>query len=131
MSGCDVEQRSSVLVVDDDADIRKMLAEILELEGYEAIPAANGREALGRLRAGVRPSLILLDLMMPGMNGWQFRSEQVKDPDLASIPVVVLTGDGQADRKATDVGAVSYLRKPLDVEALLGLIERYEGNRNS
>jgi CheY-like chemotaxis protein len=120
-----------VLVVDDDADIRKMLAEILELEGYEAIPAANGREALGRLRAGARPTVILLDLMMPGMNGWQFRSEQVKDPDLASIPVVVLTGDGQADRKATDVGAVGYLCKPLDVEALLGLIERYGGNRNS
>lgn len=120
-----------MLVVDDDADIRKMLAEILELEGYEAILAANGREALGRLRAGVRPSLILLDLMMPGMNGWEFRSEQLQDPDLASIPVVILTGDGQADRKATDVGAVSYLCKPLDVEALLGLIERYEGNRNS
>jgi CheY-like chemotaxis protein len=117
--------KGRVLIVEDDADIRRMLQEILELEGYEVAVAADGRDALGRLRAGPRPTVILLDLMMPGMTGSQFRLEQTKDLALAAIPVVVLTGDGNAERKATDVGVASYLRKPLDVDALLEVLGRY------
>src|SRR5262249_27660442 len=85
-----------VLVVDDDADVRGMLAQVLELEGYDVVTAADGREALRRLEER-RPFLVLLDLMMPGMNGWQFRAEQLKQPGIADVPVVVLSGDGSME----------------------------------
>src|SRR5262245_59582395 len=81
--------RKSVLIIEDDPDIREALAEILEDEGYATVLAGNGREALDHLAKSEMPALILLDLMMPIMDGWQFRDEQRRSPSYAAIPVVV------------------------------------------
>jgi CheY-like chemotaxis protein len=114
----------TILVVEDDAATREALAMILGGEGYTVVGAANGQEALGRLRGDVHPDLILLDLMMPVMDGWQFRREQVRDPALAAIPIVVLSADGNVHQKATSLRAADYLQKPVDPEHLLEVIRR-------
>jgi CheY-like chemotaxis protein len=114
-----------VLVVDDDGDIRDALKEILEDEGYAVGVAGNGAEALSVLRAGPRPNLVLLDLMMPVMNGWQFRAEQKRDPVLADIPVVVITADAHVGDKSSQIGAEGFLKKPIQLVDLLRTIERY------
>ena len=82
----------SILVVEDDPELLEGLSELLESEGHQVRRARHGLEALGFLRAGQRPNLILLDLMMPIMNGWQFRQEQRMDSELAKIPIVVISG---------------------------------------
>lgn len=114
-----------VLLVEDDSDIRSTIADVLELEGYRVVTARNGRDALERLSAPQRPCLILLDLMMPGMNGWEFRQEQVRSEELASIPVVILSGDGSIEQKAASLQVAGHLRKPVQLEALLDMIRRY------
>jgi CheY-like chemotaxis protein len=123
------EQPGRVLVVDDDADIRDSIADILELRGYEVARAANGREALDHLRRGPQPCVILLDLMMPVLNGWEFREQQIGDAALASVPVVVISGDGSVDQKAAKIGAQDYLRKPLELSAILDVVRRHCGRR--
>jgi CheY-like chemotaxis protein len=111
-----------VLVVDDDADIRETVSLILEDEGWEVSSAADGAAALALLRgSATRPNVILLDLMMPVMNGWQFREEQLKDPQLAQIPLVVLSANSAVRDKASYFGGV-YLSKPVNIEALLGAL---------
>ncbi len=112
-----------ILLVEDDEDVRGALAALLVGEGYEVVEAAHGAEALERLRAS-NFCLILLDLMMPVMNGWQFRAEQLKDPALASVPVGVVTADNGAAQKAAEVGAVGYLLKPIELPDLLAHVER-------
>lgn len=115
----------SILIVEDDADLRDMMAQLLALEGYDAAIAANGLEALDYLRRGGLPRLILLDLMMPIMDGWEFRREQQRDPALAAVPVVVLSA---LDRgRAADVVADDFLKKPLDFDRLLDLVRSYCG----
>jgi CheY-like chemotaxis protein len=114
-----------ILVVEDDPDIRSGVAEVLREEGYEVATAAHGLEALEWLRTGNSASLILLDLMMPVMDGWEFRSEQLRDPQAARIPVVVLSGAGDVGQHAASLGADGYLVKPLSLEALFGAAERY------
>lgn len=114
-----------VLVVDDDFDILTTVVQILRDEGYGASGAANGVEAMERLRGGPSPCLILLDLMMPVMNGWQFRTEQRQDPTFAAIPVIVMSGDAGIDGKAASVGAAGYLKKPIELETLLETVDRY------
>jgi CheY-like chemotaxis protein len=116
-----------ILVVDDDADLRDSLAQVLLDEGYAVAKAAHGGEALDCLRAGPLPSVILLDLMMPVLNGWQFREAQVRDPELASIPVLVISADPSAARAAAELGVTGSLSKPLDVGRLLAAIERCAG----
>jgi len=115
----------SILVVDDDADIRSSLTEILGDEGYRVAGVRNGREALAYLQAQTRPSLILLDMMMPEMDGWRFRLEQQKSPELAAIPVVILSAHGNVREAALALGAADYLRKPLRIESLLEIAGRY------
>jgi CheY-like chemotaxis protein len=116
----------NVLVIDDDADIRDVLAEVLEENGYTVSTASNGREALERLRAGASPpSFILLDVMMPIMDGWQFRAEQVRDPTLASIPVVVITAVGDARLVAEQMKAAGALRKPVRLKDLLASVAQF------
>lgn len=115
----------AVLVVDDDADIRSTVREILEDEGYRVTDAANGFEALRQLREGSAPNLILLDLSMPVMSGSEFRFEQRKDPSLASIPVVVVSAVGSLDMKVAPLEAAAFLRKPVQLDELLGVVERY------
>ena len=114
-----------VLVVDDDPDIRGTLVDVLELRGYRATAAANGQEALAQLRRGLRPCVILLDLMMPVMNGWEFRGEQRRDEALAALPVVILSGDATTARKAADLGVPEYLRKPLELAAVLDVVKQH------
>lgn len=114
-----------VLVVDDDYDIREMMETVLGFQGLRVATAANGADALGLLRrSSVRPHLIILDLMMPIMNGYEFRQEQLRDPDLADIPVVVVTGFGNAPTEARRLGAAEGLDKPLSLAALGGAIRR-------
>jgi signal transduction histidine kinase len=110
------------LVVDDDASMGDTLCETLHLLGYETSYCDNGRDALDRLRGGQRPDVILLDLIMPAMSGWEFRVEQRKDPELARIPVVVLSADRTP--KAAAVDADAYLEKPIGFDALASTIER-------
>ena len=114
-----------VLVDEDDPDIREAVQQLLEAEGYPVEVAANGAEALDRLHRGTRPGLILLDLMMPVMDGWQFCREREKEPDLASIPLVVLSAVSRRDPRNACTRAVDYLGKPLDIDALLSTIERH------
>ncbi|HYF50788.1 MAG TPA: response regulator [Planctomycetota bacterium] len=113
-----------VLIVEDDLDIRDVLTQVLEYEGYEVATAGNGREALDYLRSHPKPGLILLDLMMPVMDGWQFRAEQQKTPELANIPVVILSADGNAYQKASTVRAAGFLKKPVELETLLETVGR-------
>src|SRR5512132_4356371 len=94
-----------ILIVEDDVDVRDALMQVLEFEGYRVTGASNGEEALAALRAGGRPSLILLDLMMPVMNGSQFRAAQLADRALAAIPVIVLSADAGLEEKASRLGA--------------------------
>ena len=115
----------SVLIVDDEADVRESLAAVLETEGYRVVEAENGETALRRLAGSADVSLILLDLSMPVMNGWTFREEQLRDPRLAAIPVVVITADTGAARRAQALGVVDALTKPLEFDRLLALVARY------
>ena len=105
--------------------IREALTEILEDEGYKVAGAANGQEALEYLRQRPQPNLILLDLMMPVMNGWQFRQEQQLDPALAGIPVVVISADNSIQQRAATINASAYLAKPIQLETLLSTVERF------
>ena len=112
-----------ILVIDDEQDIREALVTVLTSEGHDAVAAADGREALRLLREGLRPCLILLDLMMPGMNGWEFRIQQRDDPDLAAIPTVVVSAAGMDAIRAVRADAV--LPKPIDVDRLLEILGGY------
>jgi len=116
-----VEQRGrAILVVDDDADIRMSLEDALQEAGFSVATAGNGQEALRVLRTCQdRIDLILLDLMMPVMNGWQFRREQQQDPHLSVIPVVVLSAGNHVAEAAASLGAATFLRKPIGMDALL------------
>ena len=115
----------SILIVEDDEPVREALVALLEGAGYRVVEAADGAEALQRLRGTDPVGLILLDLMMPVMNGWEFRDHQRRDPALAAIPVVIVTADHAAAAKAAAVGAAGCLLKPFEVPELLGLVERY------
>src|SRR6185503_8169000 len=97
----------------------------LEEEGYSVTTAENGRRALEHLRSGGIPDLIVLDLRMPIMDGWQFRAAQKADPVLATVPVLAISADGSA--KAAAIDAVAYLRKPLSTSTLLDAIRRILG----
>ena len=117
--------RCPVLIVEDDADLREMMAQLLTLEGFHSETAANGRDALNYLKAGPRPDLILLDLMMPIMDGWEFRKRQQSDPALADVPVIVLSALDQAQARTSDLDGVAFLKKPLDFDRLLELVRRH------
>jgi CheY-like chemotaxis protein len=116
-------EQPRVLVIDDDEVIRGFLCEALEDDGYDVRAAADGREALGLLRAW-RPDLILLDLMMPVMDGWAFREAQRGEPSLADIPVIVLSAVRDLSARATALGAAALVAKPFDLDALLHTIDR-------
>ena len=109
------------LVVEDDHLIREAIAEALDEEGFEVVEAANGKEALDKLHAE-RASLVLLDLMMPVMDGWQFREAQLHDPELSHIPVVVLSAV-----KDENVPAERHFSKPCDLDELLDTVWEFTG----
>jgi CheY-like chemotaxis protein len=113
-----------VLVIDDDLDLRATVRDILEEEGgFSVETASNGREALERLDAGPPPDLILLDLVMPVMNGWAFMAELKARPTLAPIPVVAISGSGDNVLNSAPVCA-GYLSKPVGVSLLLETVAR-------
>jgi CheY-like chemotaxis protein len=109
-----------VLIVEDDEDLRDMMAQMLNIEGFHTATVANGREALEYLHATGKPNVILLDLMMPIMDGWEFRRQQKADPELAPVPVIILSALDQT--RAAPVDAEAFLKKPLDFERLLELV---------
>ena len=113
-----------ILVIEDDAAIRETLAEILEFEGYRVTVAANGREGLQRSREA-RPAVILLDLMMPVMNGYEFRAEQKASADLASIPIIMISADGNLTQKAAAIDTPHFLKKPIELDVLLETIKKF------
>jgi CheY-like chemotaxis protein len=112
-----------VLIVEDDEDLRDMMAQMLTIEGFDASTAANGREALDYLHSTAKPQVILLDLMMPVMDGWEFRRQQQADPELAPVPVIVLSALDPA--RAAAVDAAAFLKKPLDFDRLLELVRQH------
>jgi CheY-like chemotaxis protein len=117
----------SLLVIEDYAASRDALADLLREEGYGVVTAANGSEGLGLLAQGLRPAAILLDLMMPGIDGWDFRAHQKRDPGLAEIPVIAISAAGRL------VDADYSLRKPVRADELLTLLRRIvdEGPRSA
>ena len=124
-----VMSSGAILIVDDDNDVRAALAELLEEEGFAVEGAHNGREALARLRCGtVHPAVILLDLMMPGMDGWDFRIEQMRDPKLARVPVVIVSASGfSRESIRTQFHPAGYVEKPIERAELLGVIRELLG----
>lgn len=113
-----------VLVVDDDVDVRSGVAELLELSGYQTVTAAHGGEALKLLQGGLRPTLILLDVQMPVMDGPTFWARCKADPHLAAIPILVISADTASAVKLTREGAAGFLHKPVPADVLLSTISR-------
>src|SRR3954466_14273319 len=116
---------ADVLIVEDDPDIREDLAELLRSRGYEVATARNGREALDALRDGEHPRVILLDLMMPVMNGWDFRTQMLQDAALAPIPVVLLSGAADVQQHAAALHAADFVTKPIKLERLYAALACY------
>ncbi len=128
--GGDVEPEPlTVLVVDDERAVVEGLTELLEDEGYRVAAAMDGLDALDQLLRGLRPSLIVLDLMMPRMDGWDFRHEQMKVDDLKDIPLLILSAAGfsKASIRA-QFGDVEFLPKPSSAEALLRAVRQTCGD---
>lgn len=115
----------TILVVEDDIDIAKSLAELFGEEGYTAVVAENGRKALDYLlRTEELPCLILLDIMMPVMDGVEFAAELKKDPRLCHIRVVVMTADARIEARRHQIRAEAFIRKPLDIVVMLNTVQR-------
>ena len=115
------KEHPRILVVEDDDDAREAMVALLQMKGYRAVPAGNGKEALDYLHQAPVPDLIILDLWMPVMDGWQFRAEQIKDPRLKKVPVIVVTALSDRD----DVDANEVIIKPVDVDHLLTSVSQY------
>jgi CheY-like chemotaxis protein len=116
----------TILLVEDDRDICEIVEQVLSEEGYETIAVANGAEGLAYLRSGTaRPFVIMLDLMLPVMDAWQFRAEQTRDPALADIPVVIFSANPKLGKYADALGAAAVIRKPPDLDELLGVLGRF------
>jgi CheY-like chemotaxis protein len=120
----------NVLVVEDDPDTREMIATLLTTQGFYAVGAEDGLEALHLLRtvrhrAPEAPCLVLLDLTMPRLGGHEFRRAQLNDPILAGIPIAVMSGATDATERGVALGAVATLTKPVDLDVLIDVVRRY------
>ena len=118
-----LDHRCSILVIDDDAETRELLRVALMAEGYDVATASNGRDALDYLRSHALTCVLLLDLMLPVMDGLHFRTAQLHDRSLAWIPLVVVSGAVDADRQARALGAVRVLRKPLNLDEVRRVLQ--------
>ena len=116
-----------ILIVEDHEAVRGGLLSMLQALGYWTISAKHGQEALALLRSGARPALILLDLMMPVMDGWAFRREQLRNPALAEIPVVILSVNGERFSQEDRLGIEVVLQKPVPLDVLRAAVEQYGG----
>jgi two-component system, OmpR family, response regulator CpxR len=119
----------TILVIEDDSAIREMLVQTLEEEGFAAVGTGDGMEALSYLQttSGL-PCVILLDLMMPGMNGWQFRQIQQDHPAIGAIPVVLLSARPDVRASLAEIGVDAYVPKPINFDLLMNIIRRYCGD---
>ena len=117
-----MDPHGPVLVVDDEPEIRETMERLLELSGHAVTTAENGEEAMRRLRAGLVPCLILLDLEMPVKDGFSFRREQLADPLLARIPVIIHSSRPDAEQIAARLKAIAHFPKPLNFDSLLSVI---------
>jgi CheY-like chemotaxis protein len=120
----------NILIVEDDADTREMLATLLAMEGFHAVAAEDGLEALHLLRtvrhrAPEVPCLVLLDLKMPRLSGNEFRRAQLGDPTVAGVPVAVMSGAIDLEARALALGAVASVSKPIDCDVLMEVVRRY------
>ena len=114
-----------ILVVEDDSSIRELLVELLQSEGYDVSSAVNGLEGLKFLQTEFNPDLILIDLMMPVMDGYSFRSEQLKNPDWAKIPVIVMSAEANAKEKMRSYDISAFLSKPVELDTILKTVEQF------
>ncbi len=117
-------QPGHILIIDDDEDIRDVVGMLLEVEGFQVAKARDGIDALAQLQEGPLPSLILLDMMMPRMDGESFVASLRCDPNLAKIPVVVMSGHHVARQKAAELEAAGCLVKPVEMKDLLWVVQR-------
>ncbi len=113
----------SVLIIEDDDGVRESVAAILREEGYAVEEADGGASALARLARAPRPTLILLDLMMPEMDGIDFRRRQLADPELSAIPVVIISERPEVARQAARLHVDGFLQKPMSFEELLHVVQ--------
>jgi len=113
----------TILIVDDDQEFREALVNIVRSEGFAVETATNGMQALDKLRWGLRPCVVLLDMQMAGMTGWDFRAEQSRDPTLAAIPVVAMTAGYWKNRDLGDYAA--RIAKPIQVPELKATLAKY------
>jgi len=120
----------TVLIVDDDEDVRDMVALSVSAEGFAAATASDGKEALDRLRETPKPSLVFLDLRMPRMNGFDVLAAMRREPELGAVPVVVITGDSTSVPRAIAAGAVECLVKPIELDDLIATVRRFEDRRD-
>jgi CheY-like chemotaxis protein len=114
-----------ILIVEDDSALREALAQVLSDAGYELLSARDGLEAVNCLKKGNRPDVILLDLSMPVVNGWEFRMFQKRDPELARIPVVIITAGGYSREEVAWLEPSALIPKPVDLDVLLEVIRRF------
>ncbi len=120
-----MKEEKPILLIEDGDDLRESMAELLRARNYPVGAVCHGQQALDQLNAGLVPCLIVLDLMMPVMNGWEFRQRQLSEPQWASIPTVVMTGVADPQRQAANLSAVTFLSKPLDFDNLYEMLEKY------
>lgn len=115
-----------LFIVEDAIDIQTLLRKLFELEGYQVVCASNGKEALEKLQTLEElPHLILLDLMMPVMDGYEFREKQKQFDRLSQIPIVIMTADGDIQARKGRIEAIGFLRKPVDIDTLLATVKRH------
>ena len=121
------QMQKTILIIEDDKYIREPLKELLESEGYFVLCAENGEEGLNVLHKndGEKPNLILLDLMMPVKDGFQFREEQLASSLIAHLPVVVMSADGNLNAKSKKLTAQAYLKKPIDIDEVVKVVKQY------
>jgi CheY-like chemotaxis protein len=120
---------ATVLVVDDDEMIREALTVILETAGYEVVCVVDGLECLEYLRTHTPPAVVLLDMMMPGLDGWGVMEERRKDLELQQAPVIIVTAVGTASEFwAVSLGAVGFMSKPIDMKRLLDMVGKQVKN---
>lgn len=117
-------KKRSILIVEDDAAIRAMLCRLFDEEGYTVSSAPNGKVALSLLQTQKYPDLILLDLLMPVMNATEFRKIQEMDSNIANIPILVMSGDGDIVIKSLEIGLNRFVKKPIDIDDLLATVEK-------
>jgi CheY-like chemotaxis protein len=117
----------TILIIDDDADFRKLLAHLLKREGYEIAEAVDGEKALDYLWYSGKPapSLIILDLIMPVMDGWKFRGIQKSDPKISHVPVIVITSGQTAEQDISSVQVSAFLKKPIQIDFLLRTVKTH------